>query len=136
VVNDDADTDEDAVIDSNNITFNDMAANVLASENGIYVASWYGRSPETGADDEAFYAYSLDSGSSWSDARVLNKNSTTDTEDEFAPKFLTKPDNTWVASWVDDLGKVWIVESENLITWSTPVLLAEDSDENIAWVLH
>ena len=115
----------------------DYASSVLVESDGTLIASWYGQSADTGSDDEIFYRTSTNNGVTWGDAQILNPNSTSDSGDEFGSRFIANPKGGWIASWVNDFGNVYVTQSQDLMTWSaSPVLIDEDSDETISWVLH
>lgn len=131
-LNDDADTD---TTDSQ-----DYASSVTILADGSIVAAWHGNSDGTGTDDEVYYEASGDNGATWSGTRILNPNPETDeaTDSEISPLFIKKPDDEWIATWVNDnTREVYISNSADLLTWSaSPEVLDETSEESIAWILH
>lgn len=127
----------DASTDSTN--HQQYASSVLVEADGTVIVGWYGNTDATGTDWEVFYKVSTTNGAEWGADQILSVNAdTTNNFNEISPLFLANPAGGWIAAWVnDDNGEVYVMESEDLVTWNDGgIQVVESSEENIAWVMH
>lgn len=117
------------------VTDNEEASGVYTLADGTYVVVWHGFIDADVTNQGAFFASSTNNGLDWSDTKIIENEAGIN---EITPNVIAKPNGDWFASWVDQAsGKVWVVESEDLATWSAvPVDTAQTSSGLIDWIIH
>jgi len=105
----------------------DYPNHIEVTEDNIAVISWEGEYAVNGTDNDVYYSFSKDLGKTWSTEVAMNPNADSDTENHQALTINQTPDGKWIAVYNDYTNeKSYQRKSDDLITWSTPVLLKEN----------
>ena len=118
-------------------SYQDYPTHVEVSEDNIAVISWHGKSAAYGSDRDVYFSFSKDLGKSWSKEQVMNPNADSDTENHTSLTIQQTPDGTWLATYFDyNSYKAYMRKSDDLITWTDPVLIKEDAYYSGAILFH
>ena len=118
-------------------TDHDYPNHVEVTEDNIAVISWEGDNPLNGADDDVYFSVSKDLGKNWSMEVAMNPNADSDTENHQALTIQQTPDGKWLAVYNDYTNeKSYMRKSDDLVTWSAPVLLKDSVYYGSSMLFH
>jgi len=122
---------------TNTSSEHDYPNHIEVTEDNITIISWEGKNTVNGTDNDVYYSFSKDLGKTWSAEATMNPNADSDTESHQALTVTQTPDGKWIAVYNDYTNeKSYLRKSDDLITWSTPVLLKDSVYYSSSLVFH
>lgn len=118
----------------------DYRPRIQTNRTGAWVVTWQSANLPTGfmgADQDIFFARSVNNGGTWTAAAHLNTNASTDSGDDEKPRLAYAGGTKWVCAWVskDSLGGTIGTDADLLysrsvdhgVSWGAPAALNSDA---------
>ncbi|MDO6762615.1 exo-alpha-sialidase [Agarivorans sp. 1_MG-2023] len=115
----------------------DYADSVVVTPDNIAVITWHGENPTFGGEDDVYYSVSTDLGLNWSEEVALNPNADSDSQIEESAMLTYTPEGTWIVNWHNQNEyDTWMSTSTDLVTWTTPVKVLDNSYSQSVILFH